>query len=373
MRKYIQSIKNASFVMAIFCALAGMLSSCQREPLEVVDPNNSFDLVIRPRWIELDERPTGFTAIIYPTDGSTPKTIISNNVDSVKVTLPAGGYRVLVFNQTEEEFSSLTFRHMESYYDSQVMLAENTDDAGKYSIFPRSTLAKEPAVFASDCCNELYVAQHDIDVARGGNGRLRKILTMRPHIIISTLHIRLRVEGIYNGYAIGGCIDGMAGSVFPTYFEAGDNLGSFVIKDWKAEYDGVSKTGGYYVGKVKVFGMPGTSLYLSSSSSIETQTGTEYEDTRSGATRSKSDPTFKPEDILLHMRVLQVDRKTIFTQTFTVGDLIERRINDPLLFDLNIDEPVLELPYVKPADGSGASGFDAEVEDWIVIDNQIRF
>lgn len=115
MRKYIQSIKNASFVMAIFCALAGMLSSCQREPLEVVDPNNSFDLVIRPRWIELDERPTGFTAIIYPTDGSTPKTIISNNVDSVKVTLPAGGYRVLIFNQTEEEFSSLTFRHMESY------------------------------------------------------------------------------------------------------------------------------------------------------------------------------------------------------------------------------------------------------------------
>ena len=114
-------------------------------------------------------------------------------------------------------------------------------------------------------------------------------------------------------------------------------------------------------------------LYLSSSASIETQTGTEYQDTRSVATRSKSDPTFKPEDILLHMRVLQVDRKTIFTQTFTVGDLIERRINDPLLFDLNIDEPVLELPYVKPADGSGASGFDAEVEDWIVIDNQIRF
>ena len=165
----------------------------------------------------------------------------------------------------------------------------------------------------------------------------------------------------------------MACSVFPTYFEAGENLGSFAIKDWKAEYDGVSKTGGYYVGKVKVFGMPGTSLYLSSSASIETQTGTEYEDTRSAATRSKSDPTFKPEDILLHMRVLQVDRKTIFTQTFTVGDLIERRINDPLLFDLNIDEPVLELPYVKPADGSGASGFDAEVEDWIVIDNQIRF
>ena len=79
MRKYIQSIKNASFVMAIFCALAGMLSSCQREPLEVVDPNNSFDLVIRPRWIELDERPTGFTAIIYPTDGDRKSTRLNSS------------------------------------------------------------------------------------------------------------------------------------------------------------------------------------------------------------------------------------------------------------------------------------------------------
>ena len=365
-------IKKSAVVSLMILAVVSMFSSCDREPLEILDPSNSFDLVIRPRWIELEERPTGFTAIIYPTDGGTPTTVTSNNVDSIKVSL-AGGYRVLIFNQTQEEFASLTFRHMESYYDSQVMLAENINDTGKYNIKANSTLAQEPAVFASDCCNELYVDQHEIDVARSTNCRYRKILTMRPHIIISTLNVCLRVEGIYNGYAVEGCIDGMAGDVFPTYFEAGDNRASFVITQWTAKYDGINKTAGYYMGKVRVFGMPGTSLYLSSSASIETQTTPEYPSTRAAGTRSKSDPVFLPEDMKLHMRVLLVDLKTVYEQTFNVGDLIERRINEPLLLDLNIDEPVLTLPYAKPADGSGASGFDANVEDWIVIDNVINF
>ncbi len=373
MKKYFIFTQKAAFIVAMLCSLAGFFSSCKREPLEIVDPSNSFDLIIRPRWIELDDRPTGFTAIIYPTDGSTPQTIISNNVDSIKVSLPAGGYRVLVFNQTQDEFSSLTFRHMDSYYDSQVMLAENTEDVGKYSIMSTSTLAQEPAVFASDCCNELYVDQHEIDVARSTNCRYRKVLTMKPHIIISTLNIKLRVEGIYNGYAIEGCIDGMAGEVFPTYFDAGDRKGAFVIKEWSGKPNSISETGGYYYGKVRVFGMPGTSLYLSSSASIETQTTPEYPETRGIVTRSYSDPKFQPEDMVLHMRVLLVDRKTVYEQAFNVGDLIERTLNDPLLLEINIEEPVLELPYVKPADGSGASGFDAEVEDWEVIDQDINF
>ena len=95
----------------------------------------------------------------------------------------------------------------------------------------------------------------------------------------------------------------------------------------------------------------------------------DYRRTTAWANHRKAHPGY--DNILSFMNA--ATDALLFTQTFTVGDLIERRINDPLLLDLNIDEPVLELPYVKPADGSGASGFDAEVEDWIVIDNQIRF
>ena len=73
------------------------------------------------------------------------------------------------------------------------------------------------------------------------------------------------------------------------------------------------------------------------------------------------------------MRVLLVDLKTVVEKTYAVGDLIERRINDPLVLDLNLEKDPLVLPYVQPADGSGASGFEAEVEDWKYSGSDINF
>lgn len=364
--------KTVAFMSMLLLSLTSLFTSCVREPIDIDSNSNSFDLVIRPRWIELEKRPTGFTAIIYPTNGGEAKTYVSNNVDSMVVKLPAGGYRVLIYNQTEAEYSSISFRHMDSYYDSQISLTENPDPCN-YSIKPNSFWANEPAEFAADCCNELYVDPKDIEIARRDKQRIHKVLTMKPHVIISTLYVKLRVKGVYNGYSMSGCIDGLAGSVFPVYFDAGENLASVPITTWKATYDGLSSEWGWYEGKVRVGGMPGASLYLTSGASIETNT-ISADPGLSRASRSENDPTFKPEDVYLHMRVLLVDLKTIYEYTFPVGDLITRNNNSPLVLDLLLDDPnYLELPYVKPADGSGTSGFNADVEGWNYTESTIRF
>lgn len=370
MKRYLFNIKGAAFAAALFVSFVVSLTSCVREPLVIIGENEAFDLVIRPRWIEMDERPTGFTAIIYPTDNSEPYVVRSNDVDSVQVSLPVGSYRVIVFNQTFDEYESIKFRHAESYYDFEIMGADEDDSKvlSSYNIMSKSRMCKEPAVFAADCCNELSVTQTEVDEARKNNVRIRKTLTMRPHIVISTLYINLRVEGIYNGYAVQGCIDGMSSHVYSTYFEAGSSCGAFNIPAWKTKFDGVSSVYGWYQGVVRNFGMPGTSLYLQSAASIETSTVNLVDRIKNGS-RSETDPTFKPEDIYLHMRVLLVDKKTIYEQSFAVGDLIERRINEPLVLDLWPRE-MLVLPYAEPEDG-GASGFDADVDNWKVINQPI--
>lgn len=371
MKKNLFNIRGAVVAVVLFVSFVVSLTSCVREPLTIISEKEAFDLVIRPRWVELEERPSGFTAIVYPTDNSEPTIVRSNNVDSVKVSLPVGSYRVIVFNQTTDEYVSLSFRHTESYYDFEVIGADE-DDArilSSYNIMSKSRMCKEPAVFAADCCNEVVVTQAEVNEARSHNRRIRKTVTMRPHILISTLYINLRVEGIYNGYAVQGCIDGMASHLYSTYYEAGEKSGAFQVPAWKVDYDGVSSIYGTYHGVVRNFGMPGTSLYLQSAASVETSQ-TSLVSRVNNAARSETDPTFRPEDIYLHMRVLLVDKKTIYEQSFPVGDLIERRINEPLIFDLN-PKDMLVLPYVQPEDGSGASGFDADVDEWQVINKPI--
>lgn len=363
-------MKRISWIVIAFalCCLLGI--SCQREPLHDIVYDKAFELVVKPRWTELDERPTGMTVIAYPTNGNKPVTTISANVDSVSLALPPGGYRILLFNGYESEYSSFYFRHIESFADCEIVANEDADNRGSYSILPASIMSKQPEILATSTSSEVYVSQDEIDLAYSRNRRLVKTVTMVPHIIISTLYITVPVDGAYNAYTAFGCIDGMSRHIYPTYYEAGPNLASHAIYGWEMNYESLSSNFGTLTVKCTTMGMPGRPLFVNSTSSIETN---EYPLlTNPFATKSEMDPMFKPEDIRLHMRVLLVDKKTVVDTTYLVGDIIERRINSPLILELKT-EAKMKLPYVKPADGSGAAGFIVSVDDWNDIEEQINF
>jgi len=355
---FISQLQRAVFLLLAVLALAQGVS-CRREPLVDSVEINGFQLVIRPRWIEMDTRPTGMTAIIYPTDGSTPTRISTNTVDSISVPIAAGNYRVLLFNQAEGDFKSLSFRHMESFYDCEVIVNEDTDHKMSYEIFPTSQMSNEPDVLAVDYCNELSVTQAEVDEARKRGKKIVKTLTMKPHIVISTLYIRVPVVGIYNGLSAQGCIDGMSRHIYMTYYDTGDKLASQVIPGWTFNYESISSNNGTITASCKTMGLPGTSLYLTSGASIETSERQLFK----SSVRSQTDPKFKPEDIRLHLKVILVDRKSVVDTLFLVGDQIERTINEPLILNLNCKD-TLRLPYAKP-EGSGAAAFDADFDDWI--------
>lgn len=356
-------------IIALTCvaaAIAALLSSCHREPLYITDFYDTFDLVIRPRWSEMDSRPTGMTAFIYPTEGGDPTVLSSNDVDSIAVRLHAGGYRILLMNLTPAEFPSLEFSRMESFYDAKVSAAPQSKEAS-YALIPDCTYCQSPEILAIDCCNELKVDQSEIREYEKKGQRVRKVVTMKPHVIVSTLYIDIPVEGIYNAWSATGCIDGMSRQIYMTYFDTGTERAAHEIPTWKPSYESVSSIYGSLSASVTTLGMPGTSLYLSSGASVETS----ITDIAS-ITRSETDPVFKPEDIFLHISVLLADKKTVITKDYPVGDLITRRINQPLVLNLKMEE-MLFLPFVPPADGSGMAGFDVSVEDWFEEEHDIYF
>jgi len=350
-----------NFLTAILFALVSAFVSCTRVELTISDFYDTFDLVIKPRWTELEKRPSGMTAYVYPTDGSAPKIVSSNNVDSIEIRLEAGGYRVILMNQSPSEFPSLQFKRMESYYDAQIVAAgcENTQS---YSLKPHCRMTEAPELLAIDCCNEIVVHQSDIEEISSDKKRLRKIVTMKPHIVVSTLYINVPVDGIWNAWSASASIDGMSDCVYLTYYDTGQSLAAHTIPTWTPGYQGPSSQYGTLSAQITTLGMPGTSLYIASDASVETQ--------HTSITRSVTDPQFKADDIYLHMKVLLVDLKTVIDTTYAVGDLITREINEPLVLELEPQEYMF-LPYVQPADGSGKAGFDVSVEEWNVIHDDV--
>lgn len=370
-------MKRIYNIVAICLAAFSLISSftaCQRETiydLDIDDPS-LFKLIITPRWAEFDKLPTGMTAIVYPNDGSRPMTYVTNNIDSLVIPLPAGGYRVLLYNQTEGEFNSLKFRHMDSFNNAEIYAAEDSEHAGAYDIMPKSTFCSQPETFAVDFFTDILVTKEEINAALRRSMQIVKKLEMRPHIIVAPIYITIPVDGIYNALSAAACVDGMARHSYLSHYDTdGTDLAAYPVTGWMPHYDGISKTTGSFTAICNTLFMAGVPLRLVSAASIVNKEryvnltkSTYYGDREEDNVPSESFPYFKPEDVRLHLKFLLADRKTVVDTTLYVGNKIEQINNDRLMLELELKDRIV-LPYVQPADGSGAAGFDVTVEDWI--------
>lgn len=367
-----KALLESLMLLVFFVGLAATHSSCYREPL--VDPIEAgyFELVVVPRWMELDARPTGMTVMIYPTDGAEPIELTTNNVDSLTTFLAPGNYKILCFNQTQSEFSSFRFRHMESFADCEIVANEDPGHRNAFSIFGNSQMSIQPELLVVDYYTGLSVSQEEIDDSYRHGKKLKKVVTLSPHLVVSTLYVTVPVQGIYNAYSVSGCIDGLARNLFLTYFDAGKDRASHVISNWAPHYESVSSNHGSLTSVSTTLGLPGMPLHL---------TATGYEETREelldylkptkGTGPNFADPEFEEEDIKLHMKVMLKDLKTVVDTTYNVGTRIHRRSNYQLILDLKVDD--LFLPYVKPADGSSTAAFDVDFDDWNYEDYEVSF
>ena len=340
--KYLCSFRSFS---AMLILLAAMFVSCEHKELCFHhDHVNYCRLRINADWVDFLplETPTGMTVSLYPEDGSKPITVLTNNIDYAIVNLPVGLYDLLVFNQSETEFGTMTFCDMDNFLKSGVRGVE-TPTRWYKSRLPEETVIAQPEWIGTDVQTSLKVTPEMVEITKSNiehnpTSRVEGdtiLTTAYPQNIISTLKVTVHINGIYNLRAARAAITGMADG-----FMLGRNCPSAehatqLLEEWNITIDEKDPTKGNITGTITTFGLP-------------------------------DGHSTKDAENELQLSLLLVDNKTIVDCGFLVGNLFEYKDNTQahvrtaLCLNLYLDKT---LPDVEP-EGGGSGGFDATVDDW---------
>lgn len=385
-------IKTLKSLAILF--LAVLIASCDRRPLEDVWSTGDYaDILLVTDWSQLEEVPTGLTAIFYPDNGGEPISIVSNNIRQNVVRLPRGSYHMLVFNQSVYEFGSMSFSGMDKFDTACATLQQLTTNssvtAADYRwlstmLTQRDSLdmaARTPEPFNADrlvyevtedmCKRQYYketgIAQNIPVWDLPEPEEYVDTIFSTPPPVPPTLHVKVRVKGINNAYQVRAYITNMARSdLFGPHVNTSEPA-IHVMSDWKISTNPDNVKLGEITSSIRCFGVPEmkvteTDIYKGYDKPAPTGragTGVDYGE------------NFLVLDFLLK------DGKTHSQFVFEVSDDITYD-EDALRLDVELevgtggDFPVI-LPDVPDVIGSGGAGFDATVEDWKHEDHTIGF
>lgn len=341
---------------AVAAAILPLVMSCTYKDLCYNHEEHSGKeaFLIKMDWSHLSEHPTGMTLMFFPQDGGAPVKHITNNVDSTSLSLPIGTYNVLAFNQTVEEYESISFHDLDSWDDMYISIADGAEPG--YS--------REPAELIVGTKSGFTVTQHMIDHP----GADSVVLELKPHPVAVLTTVRVLISGIQYARGANGSISGMAKRFYLTRNCTGSETTSFALTGWTvARSNGNAAPEPGMISKSFVsFGLPGVHY---------TQ-----EDLEEWSTRADIDPV---QNLLLSVNIPLVDMETTISADFNVSDRYSfpEHVFDMLVevgsappgggtpIDEDASHPV-ELPEVT---GQGG-GFNVTVEDWgeeVVYDIEI--
>ena len=330
--------------------LVALFSSCNHDELCYHHPHDAR-VRLDVDWSKfVEEVPTGMTVMVYPQGAEPDKAITqhTNTIDYALLTLPAGSYHSIVYNQSPSEYGSVSFRGMDKYETAEVYANITSsrwykgrgDDGGR--------VVTEPEWLGTDREKNMVVTPEMVE--QTGKTNLIQLTSARSRVensfligdltplnIVYTITVKVHIQGIYNLRSARASLTGLAegywlGKGKPT---AGKVIQ--LLENWKMTVDPIDPTKGTIDAKITCFGLP-------------------------------YGHQGKAEENELMLSLLFVDNKTILDFPFHVGDKFETRIEEDvqlqlrlaLNVELTIDTP---LPDVKPEGGSDG-GFRAEVDDW---------
>lgn len=294
-------------------------------------------------WSEFrKETPTGMTVKVYPAQGGSPVTHLTNTISHAYVNLPVGHYRALVFNQSETEFGSLAFRGMDRWETAEVLTGETRSEWYKTRA-EGEKLGTAPEWFATDRTVEDFEITEAMVEYTGNNLAAPKprnvgdqlVATLTPRNVIYTVTVTVHIKGFHNLRSARASLSGLAEGYRFAQQRPTENQVTQLMESWEKHVDASDPTRGYIRSTITCFGLP------------HGHRGT-------------------AEENAFDLSILLVDNKTVLDFPFLVGDKFERDMEAEVTLGLNlnveleIDDP---LPDVQPEGGSG-SAFDAKVDDW---------
>lgn len=329
-------------ISALLCLVA--LLSCTHKELCLHHPHTA-NIRIDVDWSGFEkEVPTGMTVLAYGEDGSLAERQLTNTTTHAYMSLEAGAYHSIVYNQSPSEFGSVLFVDMDDYFTATVCTRPFISKWYKTKA-EGERVGTDPEWIGADRVENSVVTQEMVDETtdhfvyesrtRSGSEMSYVIAEHHPQNIIYTVYVKVHVDGIYNLRSARASLEGLAeGYVFhregPT-----SSIVTQLLEYWEVTQDKADPTKGYVTSKITCFGLP---------------------DGHKG----------QPEDNPFFFSALLVDNATIVDFPFEVGDKIRKRVVDGVEqemeyeIELWLDRP---LPDVPPVGGS-SSGFDAIVEDW---------
>lgn len=352
--------------IGLIIALLLLLTSCDREPLELYYDGRS-DVQITYDWeTEYGERPEGMTLMMAHNGDSLRLYPPTHNIDITNdLRLGSGRYLLTVMNKSFGEYSTVTFYDRNSHHDihakskTYYVSSENIWDNGR-------TYLEEPEKMG--CASDTFDVSTIIDSLIFYDYRGTAIpdtIHIRRHEVIqpmtTTLKVRVKVRGISYMRSMEGYITGMADGFYLSQGWRTKEVGTIKLGNWERDYAEEARRRaadptndetnvGWMTCSVETFGLPHGRELL-------------------------KDRTPESNYIMLHFTLL--DGRTV-DFAYHVGKDIRYVGDDGTLnyfyqadvaleLDLVIDAPFYEndevpiMPYSQP---EGTGQFDAEVEPW---------
>ena len=303
-------------------------------------------------WSEFKEdKPDGMTMYLFPGDSANRYIQHTTHTMTHAVfDLMPDDYVVMVHNQSASEFGSVRFRDMDRYTTAWVQ--PERCKSSWYAPVGNEILVHNPEWLAFHRKEAVVTEEmlqggteyNDEHRSRAEGDKETLIATLVPQNVVYTLHISVKVKGFKNyksaRAAFSGLADGYLIGLEEYHSDKVTHLAeTWTVKDKTTGSDGMQT--GTVTTEITCFGLP------------DGHGGTSTEN-------------------ILRLSLLLVDNKTRINRMFNVGNRIYQRTTNGSPLHLYLDLELSEkLPDVEPAkDDTGASGFDAEVDDWGEENNQ---
>lgn len=381
-----------------------MLTGCEyREVVtadkydELIEEDNSCLYVLDIDWSEMDELPTGMTVHFYPSDGRFPYIRLSNEVEHLEVVLPQDEYRVLVFNQSVNEFASLSFTG-EGAWDTFMVEAKEFDSQGESRIDRLYKLESQ----ANSAPR--YVQNSDGTRAKVCNSRLKvkglgtatatmsseqalptqaptraKVCNSRLKVTpgINRMTVSVRVQGLSTSTlnldmtptvaAVNGALTGLASGMMMTTGDLTSSSLTQELDEWVINSVNTPSAIGSVICEFGVFGISPQVTGINHSRTVTMMNAETYTES------SEEDDTRN----ILYLN-FRLTNGTYVPFRFDVTDRIREQLHDDyieLTLDIGInltpgEEDELDDPLHLPDNGLPYGGLGISVKDWGETENQ---
>ena len=336
-------------LIPVFAALL-LLGGC------IIDPplhlRQALNVIVKVIWkaeaYPENVKPDGVSLYIFR-DGELYDQRTTSDVDSCRIHLVPGKYRIYMVSQSPDEFWTMDFNNMDDFENAYIRL--NETEVSWLTPDPDSPVVLNPEMLTVGVSDEFEVTEEmmdgfqdgDVLVPDGEDGYVR-LYTLRipvtPMSVISQFWISIYSANADMLKAVRAATSGMARTFYLTQGVTGDEECTQVFTEWTLEIDDEEKKIGHLDGRITTLGLP------------------------------RGEMPSVMRDSTLNVATLLVDNKTVERYTFFVGNKIF--LDDPPpdgylhLYRLilgTVENPVI-TPSIVPPEGSAESGFDALVDDW---------